>query len=309
MASVDLKEADSSLLPIFHSVGLEILVRAQLINGSTTVIQMRTDMTIWKVLALICSKKNIPPEHVGNLLIVYDGKEEEADMDLTVEYYRVNLDRIVLVPIEYIDKLKELPPLPQKISFSSPTRRRASIYSQETSVRASAIEFPATVTEKPEGVWKKIRTASKLFGLKKTDSIQYIAPTSNNEGRRSRTSTAESISLDHIRLNSDLDENFEIETVPLKRGESNASRASILSQGSRQSNWDNSGDDIYTVPDSVQGSRAELLKQNSRNSIIASQDSLTSSTSTGSKTKAYQTCNLIYSDAHQQSLKAGSIKS
>ena len=58
---------------------------------------MKGDEKMSKVLESICTKKNLSSSDIGNMRILYDGKEEDVVMDRKLESYKNKLERLILV--------------------------------------------------------------------------------------------------------------------------------------------------------------------------------------------------------------------
>lgn len=61
----------------------------------TTVIHVQSDMTMWEILCVISSKKQLTPsQHIAKIVYM-DGKEEVADEARTLSSYN-GLERVIL---------------------------------------------------------------------------------------------------------------------------------------------------------------------------------------------------------------------
>ncbi|KAL3900075.1 MAG: hypothetical protein SGCHY_001603 [Lobulomycetales sp.] len=174
---------------------------------------MRSDMTMWKVLAMTCKKKRISPESVLNMRVAYDDMDEEAIMDKPLSFYTKNLARIILLPVEEINELEsELPDLPKKdfTKTANTGRRRGSAildaHVLHQQFHATSEEFPATVNDsdlfrkKVSGIFSKGRKGTKTISKIFKKSNGYHAPEEGNisgmsiveDDSRSRRSSASS---------------------------------------------------------------------------------------------------------------------
>ena len=81
----------------FHD-RVDILLRIQLPNNNTTVMQFSSDVSMWKILDMICTKKNLNAAEIEDMKVNYDGKEGvEVLMEKTLGFYNKKLERIMLI--------------------------------------------------------------------------------------------------------------------------------------------------------------------------------------------------------------------
>ncbi|KND00621.1 uncharacterized protein SPPG_03749 [Spizellomyces punctatus DAOM BR117] len=140
MTSLKHQESKASLLSQNDEASpLDYFLRVQLPNDMTTVIQVQGDMTMWEILCVISSKKQLTPSHHIAKMVYSDGKEEIADEARALNTYH-GLERVIL----------------QKRAgeTANPARmrqgRRASVVlnaPKPSAIRMSSQEFPKTVTD------------------------------------------------------------------------------------------------------------------------------------------------------------------
>ncbi|KAI9017327.1 ras guanine nucleotide exchange factor domain-containing protein [Gaertneriomyces semiglobifer] len=141
MAQLLKKESRASLVSEDNLAGNDYLLRIQLPNDMTTVIQVQSDMTMWEILCVISSKKQLTPSQHVVRAVFLDGKSEPIDEGRVLNSY-VGLERIVLQRKNVPD-----PPVPR---VPNGRGRRASIVMnapKPANIRMVSEEFPKTVTD------------------------------------------------------------------------------------------------------------------------------------------------------------------
>ncbi|KAJ3107489.1 hypothetical protein HDU97_004085 [Phlyctochytrium planicorne] len=110
-------------------------LKVQLPNDSTTVIMVKTDMTMWEILNVIAVKKELMPSQHSMKVVFQDGKEELSQPERTFSSY-VNVERVLIF---------RSVPLKPKVG------RRTSVVTapatRNTVIRPATQEFPKTVTD------------------------------------------------------------------------------------------------------------------------------------------------------------------
>ncbi|KAJ3112357.1 hypothetical protein HDU96_004663 [Phlyctochytrium bullatum] len=117
--------------------GQDTYLRVQLPNDNTTVIVVKSDMTMWEILNVIAVKKELMPSQHTIKILFQDGKEEPGQQERTLASY-TSIERVVIVKNAVQNKAKAGG---RKLSIvSAPSTR-------QTVIRPLTQEFPKTVTD------------------------------------------------------------------------------------------------------------------------------------------------------------------
>ncbi|KAI9202179.1 ras guanine nucleotide exchange factor domain-containing protein [Polychytrium aggregatum] len=180
-----------------------VLLRVQLPDSSTTVIQLDKEMTMWEIVNVICAKKGLAPSR-HDIKVLVEGKEEAADLARSLMSY-TKLERIILISTDKATAAKDTamnraPTSSVKSSHSGSdvrekllkeiestraektlsiqtSSRRPSIMmdrSKNLSVRTAPSEFPKTVIQAEEGhagpkKGKSLMSLSKMLFKQKSE--------------------------------------------------------------------------------------------------------------------------------------------
>ncbi|KAJ3193694.1 hypothetical protein HK101_004358 [Irineochytrium annulatum] len=122
--------------------GTDVYLRVQLPTDSTTVIMVKSDMTMWEILNVICVKKELMPSQHSLKMHYTDSREEPSSPERTLASYQ-NLERVVVMKNPGVAERRK--------DLRTGVDRRPSVVmapsSRQTTMRVSPLEFPKTVTD------------------------------------------------------------------------------------------------------------------------------------------------------------------
>ncbi|KAJ3334344.1 hypothetical protein HDU76_000037 [Blyttiomyces sp. JEL0837] len=118
----------------------DIYLRVHLPNDSTTVIMVKSDMTLWEILNVISVKKELSPSQHSLVIVFSDGREEPAAPEKALTAYQ-NVERVRVV--------KDTPHPTGKGKGAASITPKVTVVTapRQTNIRISAQEFPKTVTD------------------------------------------------------------------------------------------------------------------------------------------------------------------
>ncbi|KAI8906627.1 ras guanine nucleotide exchange factor domain-containing protein [Powellomyces hirtus] len=168
MATIRSVESKTSLL---NDDGQnDYFLRVQLPNDMTTVIQVQSDMTMWEIMCVISSKKQLTPSQHTAKIMFNDGKSEMSDDRRVLNSY-IGLERIVL---------QKRTDMPDSVNLARMRQnRRTSVVlnaPKPSNIRMSSQEFPRTETDEAV-LAMRLATAKAEAGMiaKNKKTIKNVA--------------------------------------------------------------------------------------------------------------------------------------